>query len=560
MLQVPVRRTLPTLQSHVGPTPSVLRVPVPVKQTPSALQVPITIKQIPSAVQVPVVIKQIPSAVQVPVPVKQIPSALQVPITIKQIPSALQVPITIKQIPSALSAPVRRTLPVIQSSVKQTLPVLQSLVKQTPRFETIISPQKSPFQRPASLQPISNLQPSQTPSIVTSSQTLGFQTITSPPTQQIQARVNSQTLAPLGSVPGPILSSLSPRSETKHIWNTFRRDDLFLLEHDRQKPYHGRQNEKKTSVHWGQRKLALTTLAMINFFWDPSKIPELTIVYAGAAPGKNLNFVMNHYPHIKWHLYDPHPVGFGIKLVRNPMVTIHDGPVNGFFTDVIANEWKDRNDIFFISDIRTVDINVIKNNAEIEKGIWGDMKMQQKWVTIIKPVVAMLKFRLPWTDIDFSNDIRETAPYLAGIVMKQPWAPQTSTETRLLILRSSMVNGRYLMHDWNIRVYQDKMFHLNSVVRELVRFYNPFHSNDPDRRTEEINPPELTNDWDSLVETTILNDFLTKTGIKIDRLEGTKGLSNLLTLSLKSGRVTKTLNYLRKNPDEAKKYFKAKAI
>ncbi len=412
----------------------------------------------------------------------------------------------------------------------------------------------------------SGIQPQQFQTPTASIQTPQFQTIAGvllpPATPKVSKsgpsvlqRKVAPTLASLSTLSGPILSSSSPRTKSDQIWKTFRRDDLFLLENDGQTAYHRRADQKKTTVHWGQRKLALTTLAMINLFWNPEQIQKLTIVYAGSAPGTNLKFVMEMYPQIEWYLYDPHPVGFNKEIKAKHNVHIFEGDT-GWFTDQIAEEWKDRDDIFFISDVRTDDIT--------ETGIWNNMKMQENWVKIIKPVVAMLKFRLPYSNLKFSNEIDYTkgyAPYLAGIVMKQPWAGRTSTETRLLIPRSSMINGVYPIHNWNIKVYEDKMFHLNSVIRELVYFYNPFYLKDSTKRATAINPPELLNDWDSLVETTILNDLLTKTSTVINRLEGIKGLSNLLTISLRpkmfaTRKEPLSLNYLRRNPGHFKEHFR----
>ena len=459
------------------------------------------------------------------------------------------------------------------SSVSQTQTTFPSptTVPELYSFERITSPQTQ--QTVSGNIPPVNLQLQQFPTQdVISPQTSQFQNIISPTTQpfKIQIRPTAPpltstnakpvTLAPLSAVPGPILSSSSPRARTDQIWRTFQRDDLFLLENDTQTPYRRRNDENKTSVHWGQRKLALTTLAMINFYWDSSTVANPIVVYAGAAPGQNLNFVMELYPEIEWYLYDPHPIGFKINPEYKSRVHIY-GKTGGLFTDQIAHAWAGRKDVFFISDIRTVEIDETTGKEKLpsESGVWNNMKMQERWVKIIKPVVALLKFRLPYSGEKFSNEIdfkRGLAPYLAGIVLKQPWAGRTSTETRLLIPYSSIINNQYPIHNWNIKVYEGKMFHLNSVIREINHYYNPFYLNDHIKREEEINPPELINDWDSMTETTILNDYLIKRGTMEDHLKGIRGLSNLLTLSLqRQGKKrfgtkdkTSTLDYRRKHP------------
>ncbi len=110
------------------------------------------------------------------------------------------------------------------------------------------------------------------------------------------------------------------------------------------------------------------------------------------------------------------------------------------------------------------------------------------------------------------------------------------------------------------------MFHLNSVIREINHYYNPFYLNNQIKREEEINPPELINDWDSMTETTILNDYLIKRGTMEDHLKGIRGLSNLLTLTLQpqirrqkrfgTKGKTLTINYLRHHPNHFKKHFR----
>jgi hypothetical protein len=356
---------------------------------------------------------------------------------------------------------------------------------------------------------------------------------------------------PLSEVSEPVMSPTTPKQETGEIWKTFYKDDLFLLEDHPQTPYRRRQFENKTSVHWGQRKLALTTLAFINFYWDPTQMSDPIIVYAGSCPGININFIISLYPQIEWHLYDPHMVGFKVK--SNPKVHIY----REYFTDLIAESWSGKQ-ILFISDIRTMDSTKTKNKVEIEKGIWADMKIQEKWVKIIKPVAAMLKFRLPYGDIKFSDEIdneKGLAPYLAGVVLKQPWASQTGTETRLLITASSMIDGEFPIHQWNIKNYEDKLFHHNAIIREWVSFYNPFYHQDPIKRKTQLFPPELDNSWDSMVEVKIFMDYLTKHNITDNILPTIHGLSNMLTVSLSEGESnSSTLDYRRKNPQAFKRH------
>lgn len=201
----------------------------------------------------------------------------------------------------------------------------------------------------------------------------------------------------------------------------FDRSMLRLKSNAARREYYSRKNQKelKYAVHWGQRKLLLSELEFLVFFWDPDKVQNPIIVYAGAAGGEHIPILPKLVPQIKkLHLYDPSP--FHIK--ESEKIKIYHKK----FTNEDALKWSNRDDIFFISDIRTADYKVLTPN-ENEKKILKDMKMQKEWVSIMNPVEALLKFRLPYPD--FGEKI---VPYFYGHVFLQPWAPPTSTETRLV--------------------------------------------------------------------------------------------------------------------------------
>jgi len=62
-----------------------------------------------------------------------------------------------------------------------------------------------------------------------------------------------------------------------------------------------------------------------------------------------------------------------------------------------------------------------------EHAIRRDMELQKEWVRLTRPKHSMLKFRLSWDMDEYSN--------LDGEVRLQPFTPQRSTETRLLVDR-----------------------------------------------------------------------------------------------------------------------------
>lgn len=109
--------------------------------------------------------------------------------------------------------------------------------------------------------------------------------------------------------------------------------------------------------------------------------------------------------------------------------------------------------ILFISDIRHHDDE--STNVENERLIQEDMEMQMIWVQILNPAVSLLKFRPPYP---LSNDL-STIQYFKGTIILQPWTGATSTETRLL------VTNRYKKTIYDSKLYEDIMFHFNTVTR-----------------------------------------------------------------------------------------------
>ena len=302
----------------------------------------------------------------------------------------------------------------------------------------------------------------------------------------------------------------------------YKRSDLILNSDDQELGYRRRKDEEKTSLSWGQRKLLLVLLQFLNLYWDQTKVKNPKVIYAGAAPGINIKIVSELYPEVEFHLYDPAP--FKIK----PTSKIH--LYNTYFTDKVAKKWAGRNDVYFISDIRTADYTLVSNLDKNEEQIMKDMNDQLNWYQIIKPVQGQLKFRLPYT----GGNRPEKVDYLAGWIFKQPWAPQTTTETRLVPTSDQLVS-------WDCMKYQSQLFYHNTIIRESFK-YNNFLNN----QEEFVDKPELLNDWDSMTEAWILREYLTKRGGSSDSVPY---LSRLLTKKLtKKSKFKDTLNILRTHP------------
>jgi len=297
---------------------------------------------------------------------------------------------------------------------------------------------------------------------------------------------------------------------------TFNRDMYILQPSSPKMKYFRTKNMNKNIIHFGQLKLMMAELQFIISFWDPKTTPRPKIVYVGASSGQHIECISELFPVFEWHLYDPSP--FSIK--ESEKIKIYTGE-NGYFTNKQASQWSGRNDVFFISDIRgkyTLEISsmtldeeyekinndpsyvskIFEQQEENEKQVIKDMIDQKEWYKIIKPVHALLKFRLPYV----YKHIDTKFNYLNGYVYHQPWVGATSTETRLVPIGYNEI-------EWDIQDYEHQMFYHNRVTR-TAKYTNPFQ-NQP--KISMIQYPILTDDFDSICHVNILMDYFTKLNI-----------------------------------------------
>lgn len=295
-------------------------------------------------------------------------------------------------------------------------------------------------------------------------------------------------------------------------YRLFTDADFILKETDPELSYRRRGKDEKKSVPWGQRKLFLTELQFINRYWDPTLIPKPVFLYIGAAPGRHIPFLSSLYPEITFYLYDPQ----AFHITESEKIKIR----RQYFTDKDAKKWaKRRANLYMVSDIRSADYTKM-SPSQNEETIHKDMNAQLRWYQTIKPVQAHLKFRLPYP----VDGKAETINYLDGTLYKQPWAPQTSTETRLVPF------GPDKFKTWDTVNYESQLFYYNVVVREKIRYLNPF-TNDESHIFED----ELVNDADSLMETMIFVEYFKRRGLSASQAL-VSSMSKLLTTNLNMGR------------------------
>lgn len=275
---------------------------------------------------------------------------------------------------------------------------------------------------------------------------------------------------------------------------------LDLMNPERLEPYHRRATEFKPQLHWGQLKLFLTEVEFLTqvrrltqklygapktFFkikldqklggnsknqvdeFDgkeeivPLKTlgrntnlkvvdqtPKIILIYPGAAPGNHTNFLHSMFPEMDFYLYDKQ------KFAIRPSKQIHI--YEQYFFDNDAQKWK-----VIIDKMRQAGENVvvalcsdIRTEPATEEEVAKNMEMQRTWWEIIEPDLTMFKFRLPWKP--------GTTVYPKGEIYIQPFAGQTSTETRLIF------GKRQPLIEYNNQKYEQAMFFHNTKARNCL--------------------------------------------------------------------------------------------
>lgn len=247
-------------------------------------------------------------------------------------------------------------------------------------------------------------------------------------------------------------------------------------------PYVSREGAYISTLYWGQRKLLM---ALIEFLTKYSLLAPI-LVYAGAAPGNNIEFASRLFPDIEFHLYDPRE--FAIKPSKK--IKIFTGE-QGWFDDKVAESYKGKKILFF-SDIRS---------ENTEPAIIENMEQQRRWIEIMSPVISMLKFRLPFPNenIQEDEDPRLEVEYLDGDNYLQCWAPVNSTETRLV------TDGKRTK-TYDIRTHEQQMAYFN---RNLRVCYYP----------HDIEADGIDHCYDCACEINILDQYFHSRGMQDNKKE-----------------------------------------
>ncbi len=267
--------------------------------------------------------------------------------------------------------------------------------------------------------------------------------------------------------------------------------------------YSERPIEERSTLHWGQRKLTIMEYGFLGDVLSQSTGADekALVVYAGAAPGRHIPDLAAHFPGVPFHLFDP--AAFD-PLVLDPQLQLNAGitPLphlevhQCFFDEAWADVFRKTVDdgavkkLIFICDIRTAD-PLEQTKADVQVDVQKDMERQQAWCLRMRPYASLLKFRLPWAE--------GVTNYLRGEIRIQPWAPTTSTETRLVVKRNDLDQQT----EYDNRAYEEALAFHNTIGR--VRLY--------DHGIPSGLIPGFDHCFDCALEASYLQGFLEKRGM-----------------------------------------------
>eukprot|EP00038_Savillea_parva_P016070 m.15807 g.15807 ORF g.15807 m.15807 type:complete len:533 (-) comp3317_c0_seq1:60-1658(-) len=153
------------------------------------------------------------------------------------------------------------------------------------------------------------------------------------------------------------------------------------------------------------------------------------------------------------------------------------------FTDADADKYKDKDGILFVCSYpSSAQEKATANN------LWKDMRDQRQWTEAMRPMAAMLQWRLPFTPPAGESE------YFDGEIFLLPWN-RTSLNTCVLIVTDVDAKRVYDHAD-----YEGYMFHHNRYTRQKY-FELPYE-------TDALLPIGLDHGWDSAAELLVLHNYV----------------------------------------------------
>ncbi len=229
---------------------------------------------------------------------------------------------------------------------------------------------------------------------------------------------------------------------------------------------------KRSTLHVGVRKLLMQEIEFLNKFGEKGML----VVYAGAAPGQHIKVLAELFPDLIFLLLDSAP--FRCEATDKLMIWQQSDP---YSENVLMEVRARRERKLFISDMHTGGSS--DRPEVVDQYVAADMEKQMEWHQRLAPEASLLKFRLPWEE--------GTSAYLDGELFFSCFGPQTTTETRLLVLPK----GQGRLRDYDHKAYEEQMFYFNRMVR--VQYYE-----------HDVVSPDLDHCFDCARTVQILSDYL----------------------------------------------------
>ena len=271
---------------------------------------------------------------------------------------------------------------------------------------------------------------------------------------------------------------------TKMSWRTFDPSFDYVMGPGHQsEPYQTSSMKNSTAHHWGQLKLLIAEIQFLTRHSNPAN--GGLVVYVAAGPGEHIPDLIRMFPEYHFHLFADRFQG-GLVVNIPEEIKGKYTPHVRFFGDEDAKHLRAETDkggpVYFISDIRTGEVKEAPEapgasraqsaqsvpDANFEEQVLINMRQQEKWVEIIRPTAAHLKFRLPYVTAGQKTD---NLNYLRGVLYVQQWGPLSTSECRLVVPRPAD-DEPYPKQDWNLKYHEDAMYYHNLRTRQIVNYYN----------------------------------------------------------------------------------------
>lgn len=269
----------------------------------------------------------------------------------------------------------------------------------------------------------------------------------------------------------------------------------------------------KSLPEWGQLKNLIPAFQFLNAFWSDISHPEPYLVYVGAAPGNNLNVLIQAFPWFNYHLYDIATFDERISSLSN--VTIH----NKLFNTEDIEYWKEiqktQKNVFMMFDIRNSKYRKDLTEDEKNEILHDDLIFQMKCVKEIFPVKSLLKIKFP-SKINPNPEKSEDEThfsYLDGVAYRHTYTDKNSKDFSLV------PHDNVSLRLWNIEVMDWAITHHNIIVRQNL-YLSEFETPDKIFISQELG---IKNNFDGIILTMTLRDYLLKfspfTGLRYPTLD-----------------------------------------